>query len=212
MKKYLSGIILIFLAFSLMQVSCKKKNDDPVVSQDSSYQLIKIETDYGNMIMWLYSETPLHRANFLKLTADHFYDSLIFHRVINNFVIQGGDPLGTGYGGPDYTIPAEIRSSIKHVNGAVGAARLSDNINPTKASNGSQFYIVDNVNGTPNLDGNYTVFGIIIDGISTVDSISLVPTNPSNDRPLNNVYMKKVSIVNYTGKELKDLFGFTIPK
>ena len=181
------------------------------VKIDLSYKLSKIETDFGTMLLWLYPQTPLHRNNFLKLTSDHFYDSLIFHRVINNFVIQGGDPTGTGSGGPGYTIPAEFRSSIKHVNGAVGAARLSDNINPNKESNGSQFYIVDNVNGTPTLDGRYTVFGIVIDGIATVDAISQVPTG-ANDRPLNNVYMTKVSIVNYTAKELMSNFGFSIPK
>jgi cyclophilin family peptidyl-prolyl cis-trans isomerase len=211
MKKYFYVTILIFLTLSFLVVSCKKKSED-TVSDTTVYKLVKIETDFGNMTVWLYSETPLHRDNFLKLTSEHFYDSLIFHRVINNFVIQGGDPLGTGYGGPGYTIPAEFRTSIKHVNGAVGAARQSDDINPTKASNGSQFYIVDNINGTPTLDGKYTVFGIVIDGIITVDAISQVPTNPVNDRPLTNVYMKKVSIVNYTAKELKDIFGFTIPK
>jgi cyclophilin family peptidyl-prolyl cis-trans isomerase len=182
------------------------------VKIDLSYKLSKIETDFGTMLLWLYPQTPLHRNNFLKLTSDHFYDSVIFHRVINNFVIQGGDPTGTGSGGPGYTIPAEFRSTIKHVNGAVGAARLSDNINPNKESNGSQFYIVDNVNGTPTLDGRYTVFGIVIDGISTVDAISQVPTNLANDRPIDNVYMTKVTIVNYTSKELMDNFGFAIPK
>jgi cyclophilin family peptidyl-prolyl cis-trans isomerase len=176
-----------------------------------SYKLSKIDTDFGTILLWLYPQTPLHRNNFLKLTSDHFYDSLIFHRVINNFVIQGGDPLGTGYGGPGYTIPAEFRSSITHVHGALGAARQADNINPTKASNGSQFYIVDNPNGTPNLDGKYTVFGIVIDGLNAVDAISLVPTD-GNDRPLTNVYMKKVSIVHYTAMELESIFGFSIPK
>jgi cyclophilin family peptidyl-prolyl cis-trans isomerase len=202
--------MLITLAVSFIVVSCKKKSEDNV-TEDTVYKLVKIETDFGNMIIWLYNETPLHRDNFLKLTSDHFYDSLIFHRVINDFVIQGGDPLGTGYGGPGYTIPAEFNTSIKHLNGAVGAARQSDDINPTKASNGSQFYIVDNINGTPTLNGKYTVFGIVIDGINTVDAISQVPTNLANDRPLNNVYMKKVSIVNYTAKELMDNFGFKIP-
>jgi cyclophilin family peptidyl-prolyl cis-trans isomerase len=177
-----------------------------------SYKLSKIETDFGTMLIWLYPQTPLHRNNFLKLTSDQFYDSLIFHRVINDFVIQGGDPTGTGSGGPGYTIPAEFRSSIKHVNGAVGAARLSDNINPNKESNGSQFYIVDNVNGTPTLDGRYTVFGIVIDGINTVNAISQVPTNLTNNRPIDNVYMTKVTIVHYTAKELLDNFGFAIPK
>jgi cyclophilin family peptidyl-prolyl cis-trans isomerase len=129
--------------------------------------------------------------------------------VVNDFVIQGGDPTGTGSGGPGYTIPAEILASLTHVNGAVGAARLPDNINPQKESSGSQFYIVDNVNGVSYLNGKYTVFGIVIDGLNTVNAISQVPTN-ANDRPIDNVYMKKVSIVYYTAKELKDLFGFTI--
>jgi cyclophilin family peptidyl-prolyl cis-trans isomerase len=210
MKKHFYLLILITLTLSFLVVSCKKKSEDPVI-EDTIYKLVKIETDLGNMVLWLYPETPLHRDNFLKLTSEHFYDSLIFHRVINNFVIQGGDPTGIGNGGPGYTIPAEFVSSIKHVNGAVGAARQNDDINPTKASNGSQFYIVDNINGTPSLDGRYTVFGIVIDGLSTVDAISLVPTDLSNDRPLTDVYMKKVIIVNYTAKELKDNFGFSIP-
>jgi cyclophilin family peptidyl-prolyl cis-trans isomerase len=210
MKKHFYLLILITLTLSFLVVSCKKKSEDPLI-EDTLYKLVKIETDLGNMVLWLYPETPLHRDNFLKLTSEHFYDSLIFHRVINNFVIQGGDPTGIGNGGPGYTIPAEFVSSIKHVNGAVGAARQNDDINPTKASNGSQFYIVDNINGTPSLDGRYTVFGIVIDGLSTVDAISLVPTDLSNDRPLTDVYMKKVIIVNYTAKELKDNFGFSIP-
>ena len=178
---------------------------------DLSYKVTKIESDYGVILMWLYPQTPLHRNNFFKLTSEHYFDSVIFHRVIDNFVIQTGDPTGTGSGGPGYTIPAEFRSSLKHVHGAVGAARLNDNINPDKESSGSQFYIVDNVNGYPYLDMKYTVFGIVIDGVSVVDAISLVPTNPANDRPLTDVYMKKVSMVNYTAKELHDVFGFTIP-
>jgi len=210
MKKYFYIAVLVIIIASSFISSCKKKSED-TVSEDTVYKLVRIETDHGNMTLWLYDETPLHRDNFLKLTSEHFYDSVIFHRVINDFVIQGGDPTGIGNGGPGYTIPAEFIPSITHVNGAVGAARQNDDINPTKASNGSQFYIVDNVNGTHFLDGRYTVFGIVIDGISTVDVISQVPTD-STDRPLNNVYMKKVSIVNYTAKELIDNFGFSIPK
>jgi cyclophilin family peptidyl-prolyl cis-trans isomerase len=210
MKKHVCLLIVTVLTLSFLFASCKKNSEDPV-NQDTSYELVKIETDYGNMIIWLYTQTPLHRNNFLKLASQHLYDSLIFHRVINNFVIQGGDPTGTGTGGIGDTIPAEIISSLKHVHGAVGAARLADNVNPTKASNGSQFYIVDNAGGTPTLNGNYTVFGIVIDGLSAVDAISQVPTNPADNRPLNNVYMKKVSIVNYTAQQLKDNFGFTIP-
>ena len=179
---------------------------------DLSYKVAKIESDLGIILMWLYPQTPLHRNNFFKLTSEHYYDSVIFHRVINNFVIQTGDPTGTGSGGPGYTIPAEFRTYLKHVHGAVGAARLNDNINPNKESSGSQFYIVDNVNGYPYLDMKYTVFGIVIDGIDVVNAISEVPTDPATDRPLTNVYMKNVRIVHYTAKELNDTFGFTIAK
>ena len=182
---------------------------DDTVRVDLSYKVARIDSDYGIILMWLYPQTPLHRDNFFKLTSEKYYDSVIFHRVIDNFVIQTGDPTGTGSGGPGYTIPAEFRTYLKHVHGAVGAARLSDNINPNKESSGSQFYIVDNVNGYPYLDMKYTVFGIVIDGIDVVNAISGVQTD-ANDRPLTDVYMKKVSRVNYTAKELKDIFGFTV--
>ena len=195
-----------------VKVTNGSKSGNDTIKVELSYKLPKIETDFGSMIIWLYFQTPLHRNNYLNLVSQKFYDSLIFHRVIKNFVNQGGDPLGTGYGGPGYTIPAEIRSSIKHVYGAVGAARKSDNVNPEKESNGSQFYIVNNKNGTPNLDGNYTVFGIVVDGSNTIDAIAQVPTNPANDRPLENVYMTRVSIVYYTAEQLVHDFGFIIPK
>ena len=125
---------------------------------------------------------------------------------------QGGDPLGTGYGGPGYTIPAEIRSTLTHKYGAVGAARLSDNVNPNKESSGSQFYIVNNKSGYPSLNGNYTVFGIVVNGFPAVDSIAVVPTNPVNNKPLTNVYLKKIVTVNYTAAELQSLFGFSTGK
>lgn len=179
------------------------------VQTDLSYKLPRIETDFGTIIIWLYPQAPQHRHNFIKLVSEGFYDSLIFHRVIHGFVIQGGDPLGTGYGGTGYTIPAEIQTALTHVNGAVGAAR--DN-NPEKASNGSQFYIVNNPNGTHNLDGNYTVFGQVIQGIDVVDLISLVPANPANNRPLSDVYMKNVRFVNYTAAELLSVFHFPVTK
>src|SRR5204863_5372392 len=131
--------------------------------------LISMKTKFGEMVMCLYDLTPKHKANFLSLTEQHFFDSTTFHRIVPNFVIQGGDPnskdsdpTNDGTGGPGYTIPAEINSLLKHDYGAVGAAR--DN-NPQKASNGSQFYIVVNPSGDHNLDGNYTVFGMVIQGM-----------------------------------------------
>ena len=112
-----------------------------------------IHTSFGDMKGRLYDETPLHKANFIKLINEGFYDSLLFHRVIKNFMIQGGDPDSKnapagkqlGNGGPGYTIPAEINPKFIHKKGALSAARMGDNVNPQKASSGSQFYIVQGV-------------------------------------------------------------------
>ena len=111
---------------------------------------VAIITDFGDMIIELSDSTPAHRDNFLKLASDGFYDNLLFHRVINGFMIQGGDPKSKGAapnarlgdGGPGYTIPAEIRPDHLHTKGALAAARQGDRVNPEKRSSGSQFYIV----------------------------------------------------------------------
>jgi cyclophilin family peptidyl-prolyl cis-trans isomerase len=172
------------------------------------HELVLIHTDFGNMLIWLYDQTPQHKANFLSLTKSKFYDSLIFHRVIPDFMIQGGDPLGNGTGGPGYTIPAEFNDSLLHVYGAVGAAR--DN-NPEKRSSGSQFYIVENLPGAHHLDQLYTVFGFVVDGIANAVTIAAVPKDTQN-KPLTNVYMTKVEVVTYTAGQLKSQFNFTIPR
>ena len=112
--------------------------------------LVQIETNYGNMTVELYDATPEHRDNFIKLAEEEFFDGLIFHRVINGFMIQGGDPesksakpkQALGNGGPGYTIPAEFVDTLVHLKGALAAARTGDNVNPKKRSSGSQFYIV----------------------------------------------------------------------
>ncbi|MEO7293089.1 MAG: peptidylprolyl isomerase [Ginsengibacter sp.] len=111
---------------------------------------VKLTTDSGVIVLRLYNQTPLHRDNFLKLVKQHYFDSLLFHRVIKNFMIQGGDPVSKnakpgillGDGGPKYTIPAEFDTSLFHKKGVLAAAREGDNVNPKKASSGSQFYIV----------------------------------------------------------------------
>ena len=111
---------------------------------------VQIVTDFGTIKIKLYNETPLHRDNFVKLVNQHYYDSLTFHRIIQYFAIQGGDPdsryaaptAKLGDGGPGYTIPAEINQKLFHKKGALAAARKNDFENPTKASSGSQFYIV----------------------------------------------------------------------
>jgi peptidyl-prolyl cis-trans isomerase B (cyclophilin B) len=111
---------------------------------------VKLTTDSGVIVLRLYNQTPLHRDNFLKLVKQHYFDSLLFHRVIKNFMIQGGDPASKnakpgimlGNGGPSYTVPAEFDTSLFHKKGVLAAAREGDDINPKKASSASQFYIV----------------------------------------------------------------------
>lgn len=261
---------LLTLVFSFTYYSIKSNN------------IITISTIYGDMKVKLYDETPLHKENFIKLVSEHFFDDLLFHRVIKDFMIQGGDPdsknakpeVMLGNGGPGYNIPAEFVPGLIHKKGALSAARESDQINPKKESSGSQFYIVqgrvftnqelnileakmnqklkndimgkilmnpDNVTlrqrldsiknsgsqeammkfikdleplaekemamqnpfkfsdqqrkiyttigGTPHLDGNYTVFGEVIEGSNVIDSIAAVKTD-KNDRPMTDVKMK----------------------
>ncbi|WP_282777572.1 peptidylprolyl isomerase [Phaeodactylibacter xiamenensis] len=118
--------------------------------------LVEIETIHGSMLVELYDATPQHQDNFVKLVQEGYYDGLLFHRVIENFMIQGGDPnskdapsgQALGSGGPGYTIPAEFADSLVHIKGAIAAARTGDAVNPQKRSSGSQFYIVHGRNVT----------------------------------------------------------------
>lgn len=133
-----------------------------------------IKTNKGNIKVELFSkETPLSVTNFVKLAKEGFYKGLTFHRVVPGFVVQGGDPTGTGRGGPGYTIPAEIK--LPHTEGAVAWARLPETdpqgnpVNPKKESSGSQFYIT--LAPQPSLDGGYTVFGQTVEGLDVVKKI-----------------------------------------
>jgi peptidylprolyl isomerase len=256
-------------------------------AQTYSKETILITTAYGNMKIKLFNETPRHRDNFLKLVKQGFYDSLLFHRVINRFMIQGGDPesryandtAGLGYGDVDYWIPPEFNKKLYHKKGMLAAARESDDVNPGKESSGSQFYIVmgrtfdsaalqkmevrvnktlvqkinynvafsgksaalqklytrlskedkndslkilsrqltdpvsieryyktprftftaeqkktyATLGGTPHLDGDYTIFGEVTEGLEVIDKIAAAKTD-KNDRPIENVRMK-ISII-----------------
>ena len=161
-----------------------------------------IVTNYGTMRVKLYGQTPLHRDNFAKLALTGFFDGILFHRVINGFMIQGGDPLTRnpenadmfGTGGPGYTIPAEFVPEYRHTKGALAAARRGDAANPMKESSGSQFYIVQDEAACAQLDGQYTVFGQTIDGIKTIDKIAAVPVN-MRDCPLEPVKIISVKLV-----------------
>jgi len=104
--------------------------------------MVEISSTYGNIVVALSNKTPIHRDNFFKLVEEGFYTDLLFHRVIDGFVVQGGDPTDIGTGGPGYDLPAEFDPELTHVRGALAAARQPDEVNPDRRSNGSQFYIV----------------------------------------------------------------------
>jgi len=131
-------------------ISCTKNEDTP--TESTTDEIVIISTDFGDMYVVLYDETPLHKANFLKLAKEGFYNSTTFHRVMKDFMIQGGDPnskdeipFNDGQGGPGYTVDAEFNSKFVHKKGALAAARKPDQQNPERKSSGSQFYIVHGV-------------------------------------------------------------------
>ena len=177
---------------------------EPLTDLTMQYEpAFKIETSEGDLFIKLYEETPLHKDNFIKLVKEHFYDGILFHRVINGFMIQVGDPLtkesgqenNWGSGGPGYTVPAEIVKGFTHKKGALAAARRADRVNPSRASSGSQFYIVQDENGCRHLDGQYTVFGEVTRGLDVLDRIAAKPTD-AYDRPVDSV--KIISITPIT--------------
>jgi len=158
-----------------------------------------IVTNLGTIRVKLYKDTPRHRDNFEKLALSGYYDGTLFHRVIDGFMIQGGDPYTKdttkvelyGQGGPSYTIPAEMRDAEgtplhRHKKGALAAARMGDTANPFKASSGSQFYLVQNPDNCLHLDGEYSVFGETVAGLNVIDKIAAVRTD-RQDRPLEDV-------------------------
>ncbi|MEP6583091.1 MAG: peptidylprolyl isomerase [Ginsengibacter sp.] len=139
----------LYLVLMTLIVSCSATKKAAVVPLKPVQ--VKLTTDSGTIVLMLYDKTPLHRDNFVKLVKEKYYDGLLFHRVINNFMIQGGDPdsknakpgAHLGEGSLNYTIPAEFDTTLFHKRGALAAARESDDVNPKKASSSTQFYIVD---------------------------------------------------------------------
>jgi cyclophilin family peptidyl-prolyl cis-trans isomerase len=146
----------------------------------------KINTNLGTIDVELFDEdAPKTVENFRKLSQDHFYDGVVFHRVIPDFMIQGGDPQGTGMGGPGYTFEDEINDH-KIVRGALAMANAGPD------TNGSQFFIVTAV-AAPWLDGKHTVFGRVVGGMETVEAIEALPTG-ANDRPLDPPQIESVDL------------------
>ena len=203
--------IVLIIAAAMMIASCACRNEsgqsaetttemENTVIAEPEFEMV---TSHGTMKIKLYSMTPKHRDNFVKLVKENYYDGLRFHRVIEGFMIQGGDPYSRdttkaslwGQGGPDDTIPAEFVSQYWHKKGAIAAARKGDMANPTKASSGSQFYIVHDENACLHLDGQYSIFGEVTEGLDVIDRIATVPTD-YYDRPLEDVMIISVKPLN----------------
>ena len=187
MKRILWALAALLVAAA----ACGPKTEKEVV--------MVVETTMGTVEFKLYNETPLHRDNFIKLAEAHYFDSLLFHRVIDGFVIQGGDPNSKhaesgqllGDGGPDYGVPAEFRveQGIVTEKGSILAAREGDDVNPQRESSASQFCFM--MGRSPHLDGAYTLFGEVTEGMEVLEAIEKVPTD-QYDRPLEDVRMLRV--------------------
>ena len=188
---------------SLKQIELQEKMKEvenliPMLPEEPVFHIV---TNLGTMKVKLYSKTPKHRENFERLALTGYYDGLLFHRVIDGFMIQGGDPLTRdttqvaryGTGGPDYTVPAEFVPEYRHKKGALAAARRGDAANPMKESSGSQFYIVQDEHACAALDGDYTVYGETIEGLDVIDKIAKVSTN-NRDLPLSPVRIIEIKL------------------
>lgn len=183
--------ILCIAALAAMLSACGPKTEKEVV--------MVVETTMGTVEFKLYNETPLHRDNFIRLAEEHYFDSLLFHRVIDDFVIQGGDPNSKyakpgellGDGEPDFRVPAEIRvdQGITCVKGSILAAREGDDVNPNRESCASQYCFM--MRPCPHLDGAYTVFGEVTEGMDVLEAIQKAATD-EYDRPLEDIRMLKV--------------------
>lgn len=183
--------ILCIAALAAMLSACGPKTEKEVV--------MVVETTMGTVEFKLYNETPLHRDNFIRLAEENYFDSLLFHRVIDDFVIQGGDPNSKyakpgellGDGEPDFRVPAEIRvdQGITCVKGSILAAREGDDVNPNRESCASQYCFM--MRPCPHLDGAYTVFGEVTEGMDVLEAIQKVATD-EYDRPLEDIRMLKV--------------------
>ena len=169
--------------------------------------IFDIVTTMGTIRVKLYKDTPKHRNNFIRLARTHYYENVLFHRVVNGFVIQGGDPYTRdtsrtaewGEGGPGYTIDAEIVPEHTHKAGALAAARRGNLANPMKESSGSQFYLVQNAENCKHLDGEYTVFGETVGGQNVIDRIARMPVD-RYDRPINPVRIIRITPNNAMNK------------
>ena len=170
-RNYLA-LALVVAALSIAGAGlAQAKDSDGLPPRNTGHYAI-IETERGTIVIELYPQVaPKTVANFEKLVNKGFYNGLTFHRVVDGFVVQGGDPKGDGSGGPGYDIEAEIKPDEKHLRGSVATARTGDDVNPERKSSGSQFYIC--LAPQPGLDGQYTIFGGVVKGMGVVDQIKV---------------------------------------
>ncbi len=185
MQKKIAFTLALSALFSLSSFAGIKGKED----KDT---LVVIGTRFGEITVALFHETPIHRANFLKLVQQKSYDSTTFHRIIQNFMIQGGDPnskdenpYNDGQGSYGNTLTAEFNPAFTHIQGALAAARTN---NPEKRSSDCQFYLVENPAGTHFLDQNYTVYGQTLKGIEVIQAIAIQPKG-AGDKPNDNIKM-----------------------
>jgi cyclophilin family peptidyl-prolyl cis-trans isomerase len=199
MRPLLSLLLLVALTGADRAVAATAPGTAAASAADPSRQDVVIETTEGQFTIRLYPEdAPKTVANFVKLVAQGFYDSLTFHRVVPGFVLQGGDPnsrdenpFNDGQGGPGYTVPAEIKRM--HEKGAVAMARQPDVVNPARESNGSQFYIA--LRDLAQLDGSYTVFGKVVSGWDTVEKLVALAARTDIARVGNNANPGKLALI-----------------
>ncbi|MBK9737569.1 MAG: peptidylprolyl isomerase [Saprospiraceae bacterium] len=196
MKLYLLLCAIIFV------IACS-----PVKKEQTIYDVGQIKTPMGEMLFSFSDLTPNHKASFIKLANDHYWDTLTFNRVIKNFVIQGGCPdTPEGFSKSPYLITPEFHDSLRHVYGAVGIGRDD---NPGKLSAGCQFYIVHNKEGIPRLDGKFMIIGQVFKGLEVLEAIGQVTTD-TLDTPLIPITLQ-VNVLKMTEEELRDK-GYSIPK
>ncbi|WP_159474889.1 peptidylprolyl isomerase [Dyadobacter sp. 3J3] len=187
MRNKVLSFLLLFTCFS---VSAQKTK---------TYQVGQIKTSFGEILFWLYDETPNHKTSFVKLASEGYWDSLTFNRVIKDFVAQGGCPdTPAGFSDSPYLLKPEFNKNIRHIYGAVASGR--DN-NPEMLSAGCQFYIVQNKKGLARLDDKYTIFGQVFKGMDLVDKIVSVKTDSTNT-PLTPIKLD-VNVISMTEADLK---------
>jgi peptidyl-prolyl cis-trans isomerase B (cyclophilin B) len=204
-------LALLWLAGSALAADKPGKH----VKKSSKDEVVTLTTDQGVIRLILFDDTPKHKANFLQKAKSGFYNGSTFHRVIPNFMVQGGDanskdadPGNDGMGQPnDPTIPAELAPSHLHSYGAVAAARMGGPAG-TPSSN-SQFYLVENHDGTHFLDGQYTVFGQVIQGLDVIDKIANLPRD-ERDRPTKDSKMT-MKVEKLKRKKITQLYGYQYP-